>query len=57
MAVRHYRVLVERDQETDLRVTSVPALDFLSTYGSTRDEALAYTREAITIFATQVSRA
>lgn len=42
----NYQVLVEL--EDGVFVTYVPALDFASTYGSTREEALERTRELIT---------
>jgi len=38
---------LEWDAEDLAWVTYVPALDFLSTFGETREEALANTREAI----------
>jgi predicted RNase H-like HicB family nuclease len=41
----NFQVIVE--PEDDVFVTYVPALDFASTYGATRDEALARTRELI----------
>lgn len=44
---RHFQVLVEWDPEDRVWVTHVPALNGLSTFGDTRDEALANTREAI----------
>lgn len=47
MATRRYRALVEWDAESEAWVTYVPALNHLSTYGETREEALAQTREAI----------
>jgi predicted RNase H-like HicB family nuclease len=40
-----YQVIVE--PEDGAFVTYVPALDFASTFGATRDEALARTREMI----------
>jgi len=40
-------VVIEWDPEGGVGVTTVPALNFLSTFGETRDAALAYTREAI----------
>ena len=43
-----FHVLLEWDATEQLWVSYVPALDYLSTYGGTRDEALAMTREAIT---------
>lgn len=45
--MRRYGVLVERAAEAEAWVTYVPALNHLSTYGETREEALAQTREAI----------
>jgi predicted RNase H-like HicB family nuclease len=39
-------VFVEHDSVEKAWVTNVPALDHLSSFGSTRDEALANTREA-----------
>ena len=47
MANRRYNVLIEWDGKSELWVTYVPALDHLSTYGETREEALAHMREAI----------
>jgi predicted RNase H-like HicB family nuclease len=44
---RDFQVLVEFDAAESAWVTHVPALDHLSTFGSTREEALANTREAI----------
>ena len=44
---REFQVFVEFDPAEKTWVTHVPALDRLSTFGSTRDEALANTREAI----------
>lgn len=44
---RQFQVLVEHDPVENAWVTFVPALDHLSTFGPTRDEALANTREAI----------
>jgi predicted RNase H-like HicB family nuclease len=44
---RRYQVLLEWDPDASVWVTYVPALDLLSTYGDTREEALANTREAI----------
>jgi predicted RNase H-like HicB family nuclease len=44
---REFQVVVEHDPVEDAWVTYVPALDHLSTFGRTRDEALANTREAI----------
>ena len=47
MAVQQFSVIVEWDAEDDMWVTHVPALDYLSTYGQTRQAALDHTREAI----------
>ena len=47
MAVKSYNVVLEWDPEENVWVTYVPALDFLSTYGDTREEAIDNTREAI----------
>lgn len=44
---RHFQVLVEHDPSEDVWVTSVPGLNWLSTYGQSREEALEQTREAI----------
>lgn len=48
MAIRQFQVVLEWDADDQVWVTYVPSLGFLSTYGDTRDEALAQTREAIT---------
>lgn len=42
-----FQVFVEYDPAERAWVTQVPALDHLSTFGPTRDKALASTREAI----------
>ncbi len=47
MSTRRFKVLLEWDPESQAWVTYVPALDHLSTFGDTRDEALDNTREAI----------
>jgi predicted RNase H-like HicB family nuclease len=47
MAMHHYHVLLEWDPEASAWVTYAPGLNGLSTFGETRDEALANTREAI----------
>ena len=47
MNTRHFKVLLERDEAEGVWVTQVPALDHISTYGATREQALANTREAI----------
>jgi predicted RNase H-like HicB family nuclease len=44
---QHFQVLMEWDPEDSVWVTHVPALNALSTFGDTREEALANTREAI----------
>ncbi len=44
---REFEVFVEHDSVEKAWVTHVPALDHLSSFGSTREEALANTREAI----------
>ena len=47
MAVSSFQVVLEWDSEEKLWVTYVPAFDFLSTFGETREEAIENTREAI----------
>jgi predicted RNase H-like HicB family nuclease len=47
MPHHNFQVLLERDEETGAWVTHVPGLHHLSTFGETREEALANTREAI----------
>ena len=47
METHHYHVLLEWDSEAGAWVTFVPLLNGLSTFGETREEALANTREAI----------
>ncbi len=44
---RRYQVLLEWDPDETVWVTYVPALDRLSTFGDTREAALANTREAV----------
>jgi predicted RNase H-like HicB family nuclease len=44
---RRYHVVLEWDPEEQVWVTFVPALNGLSTFGETREEALAHTQEAI----------
>ena len=44
---RRFKVLVEHDASQGVWVTSVPNLNWLSTYGETREQALDQTREAI----------
>ncbi len=45
--MQHFQVLLEWDSEDGVWVTHVPALNGISTFGETREEALANTREAI----------
>ena len=47
MATRRFKVVLEWDPEESVWVTYVPALNHLSTFGETREEALNQTREAI----------
>ena len=47
MAEHSFQVMLEWDSEDNVWVTYVPTLDFLSTYGETKKEAIANTREAI----------
>jgi predicted RNase H-like HicB family nuclease len=47
MPNRQFRVLVDWDPEAQGWVTLVPGLGDLATFGETREEALAQTREAI----------
>ncbi|MEX0658009.1 MAG: type II toxin-antitoxin system HicB family antitoxin [Egibacteraceae bacterium] len=47
MASRRFQVEIEWDPSDEVWVTYVPALGHLSTYGDTREEALAQTREAV----------
>ncbi len=42
-----YPVIVEWDSDDHVFVTDVPTLDFLSTFGETREQAIANTHEAI----------
>ena len=39
MPIRHYKVLLEYDPQEKLWVTYVPAMDYLSTFGETRDRS------------------
>jgi predicted RNase H-like HicB family nuclease len=48
MTARRFQVEIEWDPDDEVWVTYVPALGHLSTYGETREEALAQTREAVT---------
>ena len=47
MTTHRFRVLLEWDNEDQVWVSYVPALNFLSTFGETRDEVVANTKEAI----------
>jgi antitoxin HicB len=47
MTSRRFKVVLEWDPAESVWVTYVPALNHLSTYGDTRDEALEQTRDAI----------
>ena len=47
MTTRRFQVVLEWDSEESVWVTYVPALNHLSTYGATKEEALAETRDAI----------
>jgi predicted RNase H-like HicB family nuclease len=47
---RQFQVLLEWDPEDEVRVTYVPHLDFLSTFGDTREESLEHTREATLLY-------
>jgi predicted RNase H-like HicB family nuclease len=47
MVGRRFKVLIELDPEDHVWVTYVPVLDHLSTFGETREEVLANTKEAI----------
>ncbi|MGH2459862.1 MAG: type II toxin-antitoxin system HicB family antitoxin [Chloroflexota bacterium] len=44
---RHFNILLEWDPEGQVWVSYVPDLNFLSTFGDSREEAIANTREAI----------
>ncbi len=44
---RSFKVLLEWDSDASSWVTTVPALGGLSTFGVSRDEAIAHTRDAI----------
>ena len=47
MTTRRFKVVLEWDPEDAVWVTYVPALNHLSTFGATREEALDQTRSAI----------
>jgi predicted RNase H-like HicB family nuclease len=44
---QNFQVLIEWSPSDNVWVTYVPTLNYLSTYGDSREEALDYTREAI----------
>ena len=46
-ATRLFKVLLEWDNDEQVWVTYVPALNHISTFGETREEAMANTKEAI----------
>jgi predicted RNase H-like HicB family nuclease len=47
MRKREFQIIIEWDEEDKVWVTYVPLLNYLSTYGETREEAMANTHEAI----------
>lgn len=47
MNTRRFTTFIEWDREDRVWVTYVPALNYLSTFGETEEEALERTREAI----------
>ena len=47
MTMREFQTILQWDPDDQVWVTYVPALNYLSTYGETREQALANTREAI----------
>jgi predicted RNase H-like HicB family nuclease len=47
MTTRRFQVVLEWDAEESVWVSYVPAVNHLSTYGDTEEEALSETREAI----------
>ena len=46
-AARRFKVLLEFDPDDKVWVTYVPALDNISTFGETKDQALELTRELV----------
>jgi len=48
VTVSRYNVILTWDDQEQLWVTYVPSLNWLSTYGESREEALEMTREAVT---------
>ena len=57
MSSRSFQVVLEWDSEENVWVTYVPALDFLSTYGETKEEAITNTQEAIVGYIEAVTKA
>lgn len=47
MATQRFTVVMTWDEQEQLWVTHVPALNWISTYGETQEEALEMTQEAI----------
>lgn len=47
MKTRSYQVVLEWEAESEAWVAYVPALNHISTYGATHDEAIEQAREAI----------
>lgn len=47
MRTQRFTVLLTWDAEESVWVTSVPALNYLSTFGDTREQAIENTREAV----------
>ena len=47
MKTQRFRILIEHDTAAKSWVTYVPALDNISTFGATREEAIENTRELI----------
>ncbi|MBA2450886.1 MAG: type II toxin-antitoxin system HicB family antitoxin [Chloroflexi bacterium] len=47
MTTRRFKVLLEWDPEAQAWVSYVPVLNHLSTFGESREQAVANTREAI----------
>lgn len=50
MHTQTFQVFLEWDAEEQVWVTYVPALNYLSDFGDTREEALANTRDAIALY-------
>ena len=50
MTTRRFDVVLEWDPDERVWVTYVPALNFLSDFRDTREEALEHTREAIELY-------